>query len=133
MTFRLSKKQLTERTALAVALRAKGAALNIAILAFNQAIEPLSQAVREALKEYNGTLESARSLTGVVVETAQAAFDARSEKWQESNKGIQVQGWIEEWEMSLDDVDLELPEPLHDVDPEEQAGALEEASPSHTG
>jgi hypothetical protein len=31
--------------------------------------------------------------------------------------------------MSLDDVDLELPEPLQDVDAEEPAVALGEASP----
>jgi hypothetical protein len=35
--------------------------------------------------------------------------------------------------MSLDDVDLEPPEPLQNVDPEEQAGVLGDASPSPTG
>ena len=131
--FTLSKEQLTERAALAVALRAKGAALNAAILLFNQAIEPLSQAVRDALADYNGILERARTLTGGIVETTQAAFDAKSEKWQASDKGVQVRGWIEQWEMSLDDVDLELPEPLGEVDAEEPAGALTDASPSPTG
>ena len=29
--------------------------------------------------------------------------------------------------MSLDDVDLELPEPLEEIDPDEHAGALESA------
>ena len=131
--FTISKEQLTERAALAVALRAKGAALNAAILLFNQAIEPLSQAVRDALEDYNGILERARILTSGIVETAQAAFDAKSEKWQASDKGVQVRGWIEQWEMSLDDVDLELPEPLGEVDAEEPAGALTDASPSPTG
>jgi hypothetical protein len=131
--FTLSKEQLTERAAFAAALRSKGAALNTAILLFNQAIEPLSQAVRDALEDYNGILERARTLTGGIVETAQAAFDAKSEKWQASDKGIQVRGWIEQWEMSLDDVDLELPEPLQDVDAEEPAGALTDASSSPTG
>jgi hypothetical protein len=114
--FTLSKEQLTERAAFAAALRSKGAALNTAILLFNQAIEPLSQAVRDALEDYNGILESAHTLTGRVVETAQAAFDARSKKWQATDKGIQVRRWIEEGEMSFDDVDLELPKPLQDVD-----------------
>jgi hypothetical protein len=131
--FTLSKEQLTERAAFAAALRTKGAALNTAILLFNQAIEPLSQAVRDALADYNGILERARTLTGGIVETAQAAFDAKSEKWQASDKGIQVRGWIEQWEMSLDDVDLDLPERLQDVDAQEPAGALADASPRPTG
>jgi hypothetical protein len=41
-----------------------------------------------------------------------------------------VRTWIEQWEMSLDDVDLELPEPLIEIDPDEQAGQIEGASPN---
>jgi hypothetical protein len=77
---------------------------------------------------YNGTLDRARNLAGGIVEAAQEAFDAKSEKWQASDKGVQVRSWIEQWEMSLDDVDLDLPE----VDPEAPAGALGDASPIPT-
>jgi hypothetical protein len=35
--------------------------------------------------------------------------------------------------MGLDDADLELPEPLQDVDAQEPASALADASPSSTG
>jgi hypothetical protein len=130
MAFKISKIQLTERDTLAAELRNKGAALNSAIVGFNQAIEPLSRAVGEALDAYNAILERARTLAGGIVETAQEAFDAKSGKWQESDRGIQVRSWIEQWEVSLDDVDLELPEPLQEVAPDEQAGALEGAPPS---
>lgn len=69
-------------------------------------------------------------LAGGIVEAAQEAFDAKSEKWQESDNCIQVRSWIEQWEMSLDDVDLDLPEPLPEVDPDAPAaGALGDASP----
>src|ERR1700686_4391762 len=124
MAFRLRKDHLTERDALAADLRKKAEALNIAIAAFNQAIEPVSQAVGEALADYNGTLEKARALASSITEPAEEQFDAKSEKWQESDKGIEVRSWIEQWEMSLDDVDLELPEPLEEIDPEEHAAAL---------
>ena len=39
--------------------------------------------------------------------------------------GTQIRMWIEQWEMSLDDVELDLPEPLEEIDPEEHAGVLE--------
>ena len=60
----------------------------------------------------NQALEKARTLATSVIEAAQAEFDAKSEKWQESDKGIVVRIGIEQWEVSLDDVDLDLPEPL---------------------
>jgi hypothetical protein len=53
---------------------------------------------------------------------AQQAFNAKSEKWQDSDKGIQVRSWVERWEVSLHDVDLELPEPLTEIDPDDHAG-----------
>jgi hypothetical protein len=104
--------------------------LNITIAAFNRAVEPLSRAVGEALNDYNGILETARTLAGSISETAQGEFDAKSERWQDSEKGIQVRTWIEQWEMSLDDVDLDLPEPLEEIDPDEHAFELEASSAS---
>ena len=129
LAFKLRKDQLAERDALAADLREKAAALNIAIVAFNQAIEPVSQAVGEALEGYNAILEKARALASSITEPAQEQFDAKSEKWQESDKGIEVRSWIEQWELSLDDVDLELPEPLTEIDPDEHAGEIEAAPP----
>ena len=109
VAFKISKQQLAERDALAAGLRKKAEALNVAISAFNQAIKPASQAVHEALEDYNEILEKARTLASSVTEAAQEEFDAKSEKWQDSDKGVQVRSWIEQWEVSLDDVDLECP------------------------
>ena len=128
MTFKVSREQLTKRDALAAELRRKAETLNIAIAEFNKGIEPLVQAVAEAQADYNETLEAARTLTGNVAEAAQEEFEAKSERWQESDKGIEVRTWIEQWEISLDDIELALPEPLEEIDPEEHAGELEDAS-----
>jgi hypothetical protein len=133
MTFKVSKEQFTKRDALAAELRQKAETLNIAIAEFNNGIEPLVQAVAEAQADYNETfynetLEAARTLTGNVAEAAQKEFEAKSERWQESDKGIEVRTWVEQWEMSLDDIELALPEPLEEIDPEEQAGELEDAA-----
>jgi hypothetical protein len=129
VAFKINKQQLIERDVLAADLRKKAEALNSVIVAFNQAIEPLSQAVHVALEDYNEILEKARTLASGVTEAAQPAFDAKSEKWQDSDKGIQVRSWIEQWEVSLDDVDLELPEPLTEIDPDDHAGQIEGAPP----
>src|ERR1700721_2699696 len=126
MAFKLSRDQLAARNALATALRGKAETLNITIAAFNRGVEPLSRAVGEALNDYNGILETARTLAGSISETAQGEFDAKSERWQDSEKGIQVRTWIEQWEMSLDDVELELPGELEEIDRDEHADRIKE-------
>jgi cell division septum initiation protein DivIVA len=130
--FRLSKQQLAERNVLATDLREKAAMLNAAIAAFNQAIEPVSRAVAEALEDYNEILEKARALAGGVAEAAQDEFDARSERWRGSDEGITVRSWIEQWEMNLDDIDLEVPEPLTEINSDEHALEIGGASPGPT-
>ena len=87
------------------------------------------------MKRWKTTMRSwkkARTLASSVTEAAQQTFDAKSEKWQDSDKGIQVRSWIEQWEVSLDDVDLELPEPLTEIDPDDHAGQIEGAAPDPT-
>ncbi len=125
VTFKLSKQQLAERDALAADIREKTKALNVAIAAFNQAIEPLAGAVVEAQDDYNAVLAKARALASDVTEAARDAFDVKSERWQGSDKGIKVRIWIEQWEVNLDDIDLEVPEPLIEIDPEEHASEIE--------
>jgi hypothetical protein len=127
MTFKLSKEQSARRHTLAADLRVKAAALNVAIAAFNRGAEPLSRAVAEAQAGYNETLEMARALAGNVAETAREVFDAKSEKWQDGETGTQARSWIEQWEMNLDEVDLNLPEPLEELDPDAHADELEDA------
>lgn len=127
MTFKLSKDQSAERIALAAELRTRAATLNVAIDAFNREIEPLCRTVAEAQARYNETLERARALAASVAEPAQARYDARSEGWQDSKTGIRVRSWIDEWEMNLDKLDLDLPEPLEELDPDLHAGKIEDA------
>ena len=129
MAFRLSKQQLAERGVLVADLRERAAALNAAIAVFNRAIEPLSRPVAEAMDDYNAILEKARGLASGITESAHDEFDTRSERWQGGDKGITVRSWIEQWEVSLDDIDLELPEPLTEIDPDQHADEIEGAPP----
>jgi hypothetical protein len=128
MAFKLSKEQLVARAALTAGLRDKARALNIAIAEFNRGIVPLAQAVAEAQDAYNETLDVARNLADGVAESAREQFDAKSDRWQDGENGMRVRSWIEQWEMSLDDIELDLPESLEEIDPEEHAGQLEDAA-----
>jgi hypothetical protein len=125
MAFKTTKDQLAKRDALAADLRRKARLLNAAIAEFNRQLGPIAQAVAEAQTHYNAAMESARTLANEISGPAQEQFDAKSEKWQDSDAGVHIRTWIEGWEMSLDDVDLDLSEPLDEIDPEERASALE--------
>ena len=125
MAFKASRDQLTRRDALAADLRRNANELNVAIAEYNEKLDPLVRAVVEAQARYNDTMERARTLTSEISDPAQAGFEAKSNRWQESDAGIRIRLWIEQWEMSLDDVELDLPEPLDEIDPEEHASQLE--------
>jgi hypothetical protein len=127
MTFKLSKDTSAKRLLLAAELRVRAAELNLVIAAFNREVEPLCRAVADAQARYNETLGMARSLAAGVAEPAQAQFDAKSERWQDGDTGTLVRSWIEHWEMTLEEVDLDLPEPLEELDPGTHAGEIEDA------
>jgi hypothetical protein len=128
MAFRLNRDQLLARAALTADLRSKARAVNIAIAEFNQGIVPLAQAVAEAQDAYNETLDVARNLADGIAENAREQFDAKTDRWQSGENGMRVRTWIEQWEMILDDIELGVPEPLEEVDPEEHALELEDAA-----
>jgi hypothetical protein len=115
---------LIQRDALATELCSRARTLNIAIAEFNQQLEPLVRAVEETQTHYNEAMESARTLANEISGPAQEQFDAKSERWQDSDADTQVRAWIEGWEMCLDDNELDLPEPLEEIDPEEHAITL---------
>jgi hypothetical protein len=125
MPFKVSKKLLTARDNIAAQLRKKATALNLAIATFNREVKPLAEAVADAQADYNALVELARNLTSEIADAAQDKFDAKSQKWQDSDQGVQVRLWIERWQVGLDDVELDLPEWLEEIDPEEHAGQLE--------
>jgi len=106
MAFKLSKQQAVERNWLTEELRQQGKTLNAAIVAYNAAVGPASKALDEVVEEYNGILERARTLAGVVVDAAQEELDGKSQRWQEGDKGSRVRSWIERWEINLDGVDI---------------------------
>jgi hypothetical protein len=126
MAFKLSKQQIAERNWLAEDLRQKGAMLNAAIVAYNAAVGPLSEALDTAVEHYNEILERARTLTTTVADAAQEEFDRKSGKWQEGDKGARVRSWIEQWEVSLDGVDIDPFSPLEEIDAEMDADAISE-------
>jgi hypothetical protein len=92
----------------------------------------LCHAVAEAQTGCNETLEMAHAVAASVAESAQTLFDD-NERWQDGETGNQVGTWIDYSELSLDEVDLDLPEPLEELDREIRQMLRQQQEPSRSG
>ena len=128
MAFRLSREQLTERDALPPELRRTAQALNSAINAFNQAVPPLAQAVVRQWPTTMGPWSGRAPSPATSPRSPRTRSTRNPRDGSQTTRASRCEAGSRQWEMSLDDVDLELPEPLAEIDPEEHAGVLEGAT-----
>lgn len=96
MAFKLTKLQTVQIDA----LRAK--------------VEVAKEEVQNAAENFNEALLELREAVTEIAEDWQSEFDDKSEKWQESDRGEEVQSFISSWTEYADgldaDVEIEFPE-----------------------
>src|SRR5580698_4845855 len=109
MPFKLTKKQIAERNELAAALRNKAASLAIALADYNATMAQVTSALHDATDAYNEAIGDARDFVAGIAEPAREEYDEKSERWQASDKGVEAERWLREWEaISLDDAGIEV-------------------------
>lgn len=123
---KLTKENIKERDALCAILRDRRSDLEIGVEQFNAAIETGLQQLKELADGHNEAAQSVRDWLEGVVETMQSYFDDRSEKWQESDKASEYQGWMEEYEVSMDPWEVPEIEPVSLDDLEDYAEVVEQ-------
>lgn len=129
MAFKMTKAQLKERDGLASGLKEAAAELKEKIEAANSALAD----VRTSVEEYNAKLESAKEFVEGIAEAAQEAYDEKSEKWQEGEKGDAASSWIDELQSAdiPEELELTIPEDIDEPElnhDETLEGLSEEAS-----
>lgn len=113
MAFKLSKQDAERRAKEVADLNELKDKVNAAVETYNEKVTELKAAVQEAVDEYNGALAEARGFVEDVASQAQSEYDDKSERWQESEKGMSVAEWISEWESAeLEDIELTFPDDL---------------------
>lgn len=91
--------------------------LNAKIEEFNEALEAKGTAITEALEAFNEKLNDIESWRDDFTGELQSLFDEKSERWQDSDAGYAAQDFIDSWQnLSLDAVELELPEPFEPME-----------------
>jgi hypothetical protein len=116
---KLTKTQLAEREALVAKLSEAALAVSAAVDKFNLMVDDLKTPVGLALEAYNAVVDECRDLVERVVEEAEAEFDSKSERWQDSPRGQAASAFKAQWEdVGLEPVDLDLPDEVSFDDPE---------------
>jgi len=128
MAFKLSKADTERRDGYANDLRETASKLEDAVREYNDAVMTLRGPIEALLAEYNETLEEARGFAEDIATTAEGAFDDKSEKWQEGDKGQAVAEWKDAWaSIELEPIEIEWPEDL--AEPEFEHGDNLDALP----
>ena len=70
----------------------------------------LSTEIEELINEYNGFVNSTNNLVEDIQQRQQDYFDARSENWQESDRGSDYESWESEWECFDPIEEIECPD-----------------------
>ena len=85
-------------------------------------LERIKTPLTAAVEAYNGILADARGFAEDIASTAEAEIDEKSDKWREGDKGEAAALFRDEWQnLSLDDVEIDLPEEITFDDPDHAA------------
>jgi predicted nuclease with TOPRIM domain len=110
MAFKMTKAQLKERDGFSKGLNDAAEQVKEKVEAANAALAEL----RTAVEEYDAKLESAKEFVDAIATEAQDAYDEKSEKWQEGEKGDAVSSWIDELQSAdiPDALEITIPEDI---------------------
>lgn len=113
MAFALTKADSARRDGYVKELNEKAATLDDAVRVYNEGVTALRDTLEKAVADYNETLGDARGFAEDIASAAEAAIDAKSDKWQEGGKGQAAGVWRDEWQaVELDDIEIEWPADL---------------------
>jgi len=95
--------------ALTSALAEKGISVANAVAMANEAIGDHNARIAETVADYNATMSDLRTTCNDIFEEADAYYDGRAEKWQDSEAGCAYAQWKENIGNAIDDLeDLEI-------------------------
>ena len=121
----LTEPDIARRNALCVQVQSAREDLDVAITAYNAAVEDAFVHVQAAADVYNSLIEEAKEWAENIASQIEDYIQERSAQWQDGEQGQAYDAWRLEYEgVFLDPADIEAPDPL-DWDGEDAASILE--------
>ena len=122
MAFKLNKGQARQWDDYLEDLRGSANLLNEAIGSFNTAIKQAHDTLQDYVADYNQAIENAGTLVAELADEWQSQFDEKSDTWQESDKGQEIQEIISALQgFNPDDFELGDVTTLDTVEPDTAA------------
>ena len=122
---KLSKTHAKQIEDLIAKLREAQEALAPAIVAYNAALAEAHGRLLDSLEPYSEAISYVEEDVQSIAATLREEWDEKSEKWQESDRGIEASDAIDALEsFSMDDLTVEQPDMIEE--PEDYAETLEE-------
>lgn len=109
---KLSKGQVKEHTELSAALGRAKEGFDAAIVRFNEAVAKAYAELQPAVEALNGAAVKANDFIGAIYDEQATYYDERSDGWRDGDAGSVYSDWMSEWELALDEVEVEEPEEL---------------------
>lgn len=66
--------------------------------------------IESLVEDYNNHVEDANAFLESIHEEQEAYMSERSESWSATGSGEAYQGWADEWQLSLEPIEVEVPE-----------------------
>jgi chromosome segregation ATPase len=107
---KLTKEHITRKQELAKQLEEVGADLIKEIRSFNALLEERSESIDSLTQRYNEVIGGANALIEEIHEEQESYADERSDTWRDGDAGQAHGDWAGEWSISLDEIDVELPD-----------------------
>lgn len=109
----LSHKQSKQLAQVRSDLQQKQEKLESAIADFNANLNELwAELVADNIDEYNKTVSVAQEFINQTREEIQNYYDERSESWQSGDRGTSFNEWIDQWDISLEEIDVDSPDEI---------------------
>lgn len=70
-------------------------------------IDEFNSEISQIVQSYNDVASEANAFVEEVKNAQQEYYDERSEKWQESDRGSEYQDWMNEWDIEIEEVEVE--------------------------
>ena len=98
MAWRLTRDQMKERDRFIERLNKAYEEVERSVSDANESMHAILEKVNVDIQEYNAVAEEAKAFVQGLADTFRSDFDDKSERWQESDRGQEIVGWIETFE-----------------------------------
>jgi uncharacterized protein YukE len=125
----LTKEQSTRKAQIAQAMAEVESDLQNAIDQFNEQMTALYAPIEELQGRYNELIAEAQGFIETIHEQQEAYSEERSDSWHNGDSGQAYRDWMGEWNLDLEEIEIDTPDPLEEP-PLEGADAMREL-PDH--